>query len=226
MSKSFSLKLTDINKTFKGLDVPVLQNLNIEIKPAERLAINGMSGSGKSTLLHLMAGLDKPDSGSVKINNLSLHDISEKELSSIRNRQFGFIYQFHHLLNDFTSIENIMMPLMIRGGIHEEKNSSTFNKIIKKLSLSSRLNHYPHELSGGERQRVAIARAMITSPNIIFADEPTGNLDHKNAKIVFDLFMEMAVDFNTAIVLVTHDLSLAKKMKKIYYLSQGKLVAS
>ena len=226
MSKSFSLKLSDINKTFKGLDVPVLQNLNIEIKSAERVAINGISGSGKSTLLHLMAGLDKPDSGSVKINNLNLHGISEKELSSIRNRQFGFIYQFHHLLNDFTSIENIMMPLMIRGGIHEEKNSSTFNKIIKKLSLSSRLNHYPHELSGGERQRVAIARAMITSPNIIFADEPTGNLDHKNAKIVFDLFMEMAVDFNTAIVLVTHDLSLAKKMKKIYYLSQGKLVAS
>jgi len=226
MSKSFSLKLSDINKTFKGLDVPVLKNLNIEIKSGERLAINGMSGSGKSTLLHLMAGLDKPDSGSVKINNLNLHGISEKELSSIRNRQFGFIYQFHHLLNDFTAIENIMMPLIIRGGNYAEKNSSTFNKIIKKLSLSSRLHHYPHELSGGERQRVAIARAMITSPNIIFADEPTGNLDHKNAKIVFDLFMEMAVDFNTAIVLVTHDLSLAKKMKKIYYLSQGKLVAS
>jgi len=226
MSKSFSLKLSDINKTFKGLDVPVLQNLNIEIKPAEIVAINGMSGSGKSTLLHLMAGLDKPDSGSVKINNLNLHGISEKELSSIRNRKFGFIYQFHHLLNDFTAIENIMMPLIIRVGSHAEKNSSTFNKIIKKLSLSSRLDHYPHELSGGERQRVAIARAMITSPNIIFADEPTGNLDHKNAKIVFDLFMEMAADFNTAIVLVTHDLSLAKKMKKIYYLSQGKLVAS
>ena len=226
MSKSFSLKLSDINKTFKGLDVPVLQNLNIEIKSAERVAINGISGSGKSTLLHLMAGLDKPDSGSVKINNLNLHGISEKELSSIRNRQFGFIYQFHHLLNDFTAIENIMMPLIIRRGSNVEKNSSTFNKIIKKLSLSSRLDHYPHELSGGERQRVAIARAMITSPNIIFADEPTGNLDHKNAKIVFDLFMEMAVDFNTAIVLVTHDLLLAKKMKKIYYLSQGKLVAS
>jgi len=226
MSKSFSLKLSDINKTFKGLDVPVLQNLNIEIKPAEIVAINGMSGSGKSTLLHLMAGLDKPDSGSVKINNLNLHGISEKELSSIRNRKFGFIYQFHHLLNDFTAIENIMMPLIIRVGSHAEKNSSTFNKIIKKLSLSSRLDHYPHELSGGERQRVAIARAMITSPDIIFADEPTGNLDHKNAKIVFDLFMEMAADFNTAIVLVTHDLSLAKKMKKIYYLSQGKLVAS
>ncbi len=139
MSKSFSLKLSDINKTFKGLDVPVLKNLNIEIKSGERLAINGMSGSGKSTLLHLMAGLDKPDSGSVKINHLNLHSISEKELSSIRNRQFGFIYQFHHLLNDFTAIENIMMPLIIRGGNYAEKNSSTFNKIIKKLSLKNHL---------------------------------------------------------------------------------------
>jgi lipoprotein-releasing system ATP-binding protein len=172
-----------------------------------------------------MAGLDNPDSGRVELNDRNFIDLNEKQLSVVRNNHIGFVYQSHHLLKDFTAIENIMMPLVIKGG-GVEKYSKISKEIIKKLGLENRVNHFPYQLSGGERQRVAIARAMITSPDIILADEPTGNLDHKNANIVFDLFLEMAADTNTAIVMVTHNLSLAKKMNKIYHLTQGKLQAN
>lgn len=225
MNNKFSLKLLKVTKTFAGLDVPVLEKLSMEIKQSERVAISGDSGSGKSTLLHLMAGLDNPDSGRVELNDRNFIDLNEKQLSVVRNNHIGFVYQSHHLLKDFTAIENIMMPLVIKGG-GVEKYSKISKEIIKKLGLGNRINHFPYQLSGGERQRVAIARAMITSPDIILADEPTGNLDHKNANIVFDLFLEMAIDTNTAIVLVTHNLSLAKKMNKIYHLTQGKLQAN
>jgi lipoprotein-releasing system ATP-binding protein len=225
MNNKFSLKLLKVTKTFAGLDVPVLEKLSMEIKQSERVAISGDSGSGKSTLLHLMAGLDNPDSGRVELNDRNFIDLNEKQLSVVRNNHIGFVYQSHHLLKDFTAIENIMMPLVIKGG-GVEKYSKISKEIIKKLGLGSRINHFPYQLSGGERQRVAIARAMITSPDIILADEPTGNLDHKNANIVFDLFLEMAIDTNSAIVLVTHNLSLAKKMNKIYHLTQGKLQAN
>ncbi len=225
MNNKFSLKLLKVTKTFAGLDVPVLERLSMEIKQSERVAISGDSGSGKSTLLHLMAGLDNPDSGRVELNDRNFIDLNEKQLSVVRNNHIGFVYQSHHLLKDFTAIENIMMPLVIKGG-GVEKYSKISKEIIKKLGLENRVNHFPYQLSGGERQRVAIARAMITSPDIILADEPTGNLDHKNANIVFDLFLEMAADTNTAIVMVTHNLSLAKKMNKIYHLTQGKLQAN
>ena len=222
MNNNLIISLKNITKTFKGLDAPVLSNLNLQLNKSENIAISGVSGSGKSTLLHLMAGLDYPNSGSVHLNNKNIGSLSQNDLSIIRNQLIGFIYQSHHLLNDFSSIENVMMPLTIRRGNYLEDFNQA-KKVLKKLGLGKRLNHFPHQLSGGERQRVAIARAMVTTPDLILADEPTGNLDHKNADLIFDSFLELADEFKTAIVLVTHDLSLAKKMKKNYLLASGKL---
>ena len=209
-------------KALKDLDVPVLNNLSFEINASERVAILGSSGSGKSTLLHIIAGLDDPSKGNVFFNNDLITKLSDNNKSILRNKHIGFVYQSHHLLKDFSAIENVMMPLIIRRN-DSLKDFNQAKKILKKLGLGSRLNHFPHQLSGGERQRVAIARAIVTSPDIILADEPTGNLDHKNANIVFESFLELTEEFKTAIVLVTHDQSLARKMNKIYHLSSGKL---
>jgi lipoprotein-releasing system ATP-binding protein len=172
-----------------------------------------------------MAGLESPDHGSIKIADKNLKNLKVNELSILRNKYLGFIYQFHHLLPDFSVKENIMMPFIIRGDSNNINISKLFS-ITKKLGLENRINHYPNQLSGGERQRVAIARAIITSPEIILADEPTGNLDNKNANLVFNSFIELAEEVGTSIILVTHDLSLAKKMNKIYNLSQGKIKVS
>jgi|TARA_B100001059_G_C17686835_1_gene502783 lipoprotein-releasing system ATP-binding protein len=222
MNNNPIISLKNITKTFKGLDAPVLSNLNLQLNKSENIAISGVSGSGKSTLLHLMAGLDYPNSGSVHLNNENIGSLSQNDLSIIRNQLIGFIYQSHHLLPDFSALENVVMPLLIRGGKYQSNHNKAI-KILKKLGLSNRLDHYPHQLSGGERQRVAIGRALINEPQIILADEPTGNLDRSNAKVVFDLFINLAKEYGSSIVLVTHDPELARKMKKIYHLSAGKL---
>ena len=222
MNNNLIISLKNITKTFKGLDVPVLSNLNLQLNKSENIAISGVSGSGKSTLLHLMAGLDCPNSGSVDLNNKNIGNLSQNDLSIMRNQLIGFIYQSHHLLPDFSALENVAMPLLIRGGKYQSNHNKAI-KILKKLGLSNRLDHYPHQLSGGERQRVAIGRALINEPQIILADEPTGNLDRSNAKVVFDLFINLAKEYGSTIVLVTHDPELARKMKKIYHLSAGKL---
>lgn len=220
MNKSMILNLIDLSKVYAGLDTPILNKINLCLFQGENIAITGVSGSGKSTLLHLMAGLDIPSKGSVEIDNKNLATLNQSQLAVMRNVLIGFVYQAHHLLPDFTALENILMPLIIKGGSYEQGRNQAL-KILKTLGLTKRAEHYPHQLSGGEKQRVAIGRALITEPKLILADEPTGNLDHKNAKLVFEMFLELADEFQSSIVLVTHDLALARKMKKIYYLTEG-----
>ena len=224
MNKQHIIKLNDVTKIFKGLDTPVLDRINLQLNQSENIAISGVSGSGKSTLLHLIAGLDMPSEGSVIINNLDIKRLNQNELASMRNKSIGFVYQGHHLLPDFSALENTLMPLIINGG-NFIKNQNKAIQILKKLGLAHRLNHLPHELSGGERQRVAIARALINKPKLILADEPTGNLDYKNANVVFELFIDLVKEYDATLVLVTHDIKLAKKMQKNYYLSAGKLLS-
>ena len=214
------LNLIDLSKVYAGLDTPILNKINLCLFQGDNIAITGVSGSGKSTLLHLMAGLDIPSKGSVEIDNKNLATLNQSQLAVMRNVFIGFVYQAHHLLPDFTALENILMPLIIKGGSYEQGRNQAL-KILKTLGLTKRAEHYPHQLSGGEKQRVAIGRALITEPKLILDDEPTGNLDHKNAKLVFEMFLELADEFKSSIVLVTHDLALARKMKKIYYLTEG-----
>ena len=201
----------------------VLNNLNFEVELGDSIAILGQSGCGKSTLLNLIAGLDSPSEGDVLINNTNIAKLNEKDRTELRSNNFGFVYQFHHLLNDFSSIYNVALPLLIRG---DNKESAILNskKILTKVGLENRLNHTPSELSGGERQRVAIARAMVTEPACILADEPTGNLDAKNAKDVLELILELNENNSTSLVIVTHDLSIANKMNRKLTLSNSKLV--
>ena len=200
----------------------VLNNLNFEVELGDSIAILGQSGCGKSTLLNLIAGLDSPSEGDVLINNINIAKLNEKDRTELRSNNFGFVYQFHHLLNDFSSIYNVALPLLIRG---DNKESAILNskKILTKVGLENRLNHNPSELSGGERQRVAIARAMVTEPACILADEPSGNLDAKNAKDVLELIMELNENNTSSLVIVTHDLSIANKMNRKLTLSNSKL---
>ena len=200
----------------------VLKNLNFEIKSGETTAIIGQSGCGKSTLLNLMAGLDTPTEGEVLITNTNISEISEKDRTELRAKNLGFVYQFHHLLNDFSSLYNVALPLLIMGG---DKSDALLQskKILTKVGLENRLNHKPSELSGGERQRVAIARAMITEPTCLLADEPTGNLDAENAKEVLELIIELNTNKTTALLIVTHDLSIANKMDRRLLLSGKEL---
>ena len=200
----------------------VLNNLNFNVKQGNSIAILGQSGCGKSTLLNLIAGLDIPSEGDVLINNTNISKLNEKDRTELRSNNFGFVFQFHHLLKDFSSIYNVALPLLIRGS---DKSDSLLKskKILKKVGLENRLNHKPSELSGGERQRVAIARAMITEPACLLADEPTGNLDASNAADILDLIIELNKNKTTALLIVTHDLSIANKMSRKLTLTNSKI---
>jgi len=201
----------------------ILSNLRLDVKSGESIAILGPSGCGKSTLLNLIAGLDTPSSGDVLINNSNITKLNEKDRTELRANTFGFVYQFHHLLYDFTSVYNVAMPLLIKG-VDKESAITQSEKLLTRVGLENRLNHKPSELSGGERQRVAIARAMIVKPDCLLADEPTGNLDAKNAKDVLELILELDENNTSSLVIVTHDQDIAKKMNRTLTLSNQQLI--
>jgi lipoprotein-releasing system ATP-binding protein len=199
-----------------------LLDLNLIVKKAELLAIVGSSGCGKSTFLHLAGALDKPTQGDVYINDVDIHQLSDKERAAFRNKNIGFIYQFHHLMMEFSALENVAMPLLIKGDKPSEAKLAA-TKILEQVGLAHRMDHRPSELSGGERQRVAIARALVTKPALILADEPTGNLDSDTAEQIYQLIRSLNKSVETSFVVVTHDLVLANKLDRQLKLTHGKL---
>ena len=201
----------------------MLDQIDFEIKHGENIAIMGASGAGKSTLLQLLGGLDKPTSGKVIIKGTDIASINAKKLGLLRNKHLGFVYQFHHLLPEFSALENVMMPLLIAKYSKSAAREKSL-KLLDKVGLIDRVKHRPGQLSGGERQRAAIARALVTNPACILADEPTGNLDETTATVVMDLMLELTEQQNNGLIVVTHDKSLANQMSKTYELTGGKLV--
>jgi lipoprotein-releasing system ATP-binding protein len=213
---------TNIDKTFvvDGNNIKVLEGINLTIQKGDLVAISGQSGAGKSTLLHIIASLDMPSSGNILYDEIPMEGHTNFTLSNIRLNNFGFVYQFHHLLEDLTVLENIMIPLQLSGNTSELKAYD----IIEEVGLSSRINHLPWKLSGGEKQRVAIARALINNPDFIFLDEPTGNLDDENAQIIQNLLLEISKRNDIALVTATHDNNFIKSFDKIYYLKNFNLL--
>jgi len=224
MSNNILLQCDNLCKRYQegSVQTDVLRNVSFSVKPGEMMAIVGSSGSGKSTLMHLLGGLDTPTSGEVVFDGKSLNAMSSAAKAELRNRELGFIYQFHHLLPDFSALENVAMPLLI-GKTAKAGAQTKALAMLKAVGLDHRAAHRPAELSGGERQRVAIARALVNSPRLVLADEPTGNLDARNANAIFELLGELNQTQGTAFLVVTHDLSLAKRMQRQMEMRDGVL---
>jgi lipoprotein-releasing system ATP-binding protein len=216
------LEARGVQKSFTQgpVTLQVLQGVTLAVAAGERLAIVGASGSGKTTLLQILGGLDRPTTGQVFVDGQDIHGLSEEARGMLRNRALGFVYQFHHLLPEFSALENVAMPLLVRRTSVAVAKSKA-REILERVGLAERLDHRPYQLSGGERQRAAVARALVTQPKILLADEPTGNLDGGNAESVFELMLELNRERGTSLVVVTHDLRLADRMERVYEITGG-----
>lgn len=224
MSEGLTLECRKLKRSFTegGLNVEVLKGIDLEVRRGDQIAVVGASGSGKSTLLHLLGGLDRPTRGEVLVLGQQLFRLKEAARGRLRNRALGFVYQFHHLLPEFTAEENVAMPLLIRR-VDKREAFAAAAELLDRVGLGQRLNHKPGELSGGERQRAAVARALITRPKLVLADEPTGNLDAGNGAHVLELMLELNQELATSLVVVTHDHSIARRMDRILVLENGRL---
>ena len=225
-SSSTVLACSQVTKDFALDDakpIGVLKGVDLSVGIGESVSILGASGSGKSTLLHILGGLDDPTSGEVVIAGMRYNELTEKARTKLRNKKVGFVYQFHHLLMEFTALENVMMPLMLNSEVVED-HEVLAERMLERVGLQNRISHLPSELSGGERQRVAIARALVNQPSILLADEPTGNLDKNSARQFMELVKELNDELKTSIVLVTHDLELASEMQRCFKLDDGHLM--
>ncbi|AMO57038.1 lipoprotein ABC transporter ATP-binding protein [Endozoicomonas montiporae] len=222
------LKCTTLAKSFDEgpQELQVLKDVNLLVSPSERIAIVGASGSGKTTLLQLLAGLDQPTSGEVLVCGHNLANMKDREQNRLRNQHLGFVYQFHHLLPEFTALENVSMPLLLRKGESLAAIRQQAGQMLELVGMSHRMKHKPAELSGGERQRVAIARALVTQPDLVFMDEPTGNLDPNTASRVHELMTRLSNELTTSFIVVTHDMAFAEQMDRTYLLQGGCLLQS